>query len=159
MAWSRITAASDPARCRAGQQTSARRQDNVGCFQIRSRAADLEAGDEQLQRYFEQPESGASSLRSAAEGQSGRGHTSARCSVAMSARSYGWVEPEMGSCRETQLFRAAQTAALDSTIRSRPHGLIRSQLGMWSTFRGNRMPVRGRGRLVLFMHRSLSARL
>ena len=96
---------------------------------------------------------------SAAEGRGGRGHTSAHLSVTKSAKVTGQFEAEISSRQETQLFGAAQTAAQDSTGNFRSHGLSRSDLGMWSMSRGNRMPVRSRVRPVLFMHRSLSARL
>ena len=79
--------------------------------------------------------------------------------MALRAISDGWVEAEMSSCRQTQLFRAAQKPAPDSTIRNLPDGHRPSELGMWSMFRGNRMPVRRRYRLVLFMSLSRTARL
>ena len=135
------------------------RQDNVGCFQIRSRAADLEAGREQLQRYFAVPESGASMPRPAADAPVGGQHTSARRARGMSAISVGSIRQKVGRRQETQLLGVAQKPALDSTDRFPADGHSASELGMRNNFRGSRMPVRSRVRPVLFMSLSVTARL
>ena len=77
----------------------------------------------------------------------------------MTAISDGQIEAEISSRPETQLLGSAQKPAPDPTGRFRPHGHTASELGMWSTSRGNRMPVRSRVRPVLFMSLSVTARL
>ena len=71
----------------------------------------------------------------------------------------GWIGRWFLCCPEKLRFSTTADLGFEPTIRNRSHGHRPSEVGMWSNFRGSRMPVRSRVRPVLFMSVSVTARL